>query len=139
MSINESTLADTWLYATLHGDATLMALITGVYADIAPLNATFPHVVFALQDAPEIQSINGTTILVAGTYLVKIVGEGPSYTALDPAYSRVHALLHRQHSSSASGYVYGCAREEIVRYAETVDGKQYRHLGGLYSLVLQSI
>ena len=40
-----TAICDTWLYTELTGDATLMALITGVYADIAPEGTALPYVV----------------------------------------------------------------------------------------------
>ena len=40
---------DQWLYATLSGDVTLMALVSGVHNALASQGAALPYVVFNIQ------------------------------------------------------------------------------------------
>lgn len=136
--MTQTLTVDKWLYALLSTDATLLgAAPGGVHADAAPRGTAFPVVIFALQDAIDGMSFNGVRILTKATYEVKVVGAVGGYNAIDTAYGRVDALLHRASGSATGGYVYSCFRIEPFRYREDLDGVEYRHLGGLYEIQVQ--
>lgn len=135
--MSEVVRADAWLYGVLHGDATLLALVSDVYADVAPEGAAFPLVVSSLVDAGDVLTINGIRILTEAVYQVKVVGQGPSYVSLEAAANRIDALLHKASGSVSGGVIYSCVRIEPVRYAETSGGQAFRHLGGLYEIQVQ--
>jgi hypothetical protein len=134
-----TAICDAWLYTELTGDATLMALITGVYADIAPEGTALPYVVFSLQTARDRMTIEGNTILTGGTYIVKAITDEPSYATVATIMARVHTLLHQANGTGAGGTVIECVRESVFHYVERVaeTNKLYRHLGGLYTLLVQ--
>ena len=134
---NETWTIDSWLYTTLHGDATLHALVTGVFADVAPLQQAYPFVVFGLQDAGDVLTVNGVRIMTAATYQVRVVTDAESYSAITTAVERIDTLLHRASGSVSGGVIISCVREEPLRYTELQGSKLYRHLGGLYQLQVQ--
>lgn len=137
--MSEPFVAETWLYTTLAGDAALMGLATGVYADVAPEGAVFPFVVFTYQAGRDVATLNGNRIHTWATYQVKAITDQPSYGAVRTIADRIDALLHRATGTAADGTIFSCVREEPVRFTESASGKQYRHLGGLYRLQVQSV
>lgn len=134
---NETCLIDAWLYSTLAGDATLMALITGVFADVAPEGQAYPFLVFSLQDAGDVQTVNNVRLLVDATYQVRITTDAESFGAIKTAVERVDTLLHRASGTVTGGVIYDCVRAEPLRYTELQQGRLYRHLGGLYRIQVQ--
>jgi hypothetical protein len=135
--VSEVYRVDSWLYSVLHGDATLLGLVTGVYADLAPLEAVFPFVVFTLQDGSDVGTVNGLRIWTRATYTVRVVTDQPSYSLITAAADRIDVLLHRASAVVTGGAIISCVREEPLRYTETTGGKVYRHLGGSYRIQAQ--
>ena len=131
---NETWTIDSWLYSKLANDATLMALITGVFADVAPQDQAMPFLVYSLQEVGDVMSINGTRIMTAGTYDVRVTTDSESYSSIKMAVERVDTLLHKTSGTVTGGLILSCVREAPVRYTELHQGRLYRHLGGLYSL-----
>lgn len=135
--MNETWTIDSWLYQTLHGDAVLLGLISDVYADVAPPPAVLPFLVYSLQDADDVITVNGLRIMTAATYQVRVVTDSESYGTIKTAVERADSLLHRSSGEAAGGIVISCVREAPIRYTELVSGKLYRHLGGFYRLQVQ--
>lgn len=133
--MSEIITADEWLYATLSGDATLIAAVgTRIYGHVAPNSATFPLIIFAPVDNPtDLMVVNAKRVWSDGTWQVKVVSETQSLAGLEAIADRIDTLLHRQ---SGSGVV-ACVRQGPLSYIEIVDGVQYRHLGGLYRIQVQ--
>lgn len=135
--MSETWTIDQWLYATLHGDTTLMALITGAVADVAPPGLACPFLVYSLQGAADVGTVNGVRIMTRATYQVRVVTDSESYGAIATAVNRVDTLLHRASGSVTGGVVISCVRVEPFRYTELVSGKLYRHMGGFYEIQAQ--
>lgn len=134
---NETWTIDSWLYSTLHGDTTLHGLVTGIFADVAPANQAYPFLIFALQEAGDVLSINGVRIMTQATYQVRVVTDSESYGAIKSAVERADTLLHRVSGSVAGGVVISCVREAPLRYTEQQGPRLYRHLGGFYHFQVQ--
>jgi hypothetical protein len=131
-------VADEFLTSRLTGDSTLMALITGVWSDVAPKEATEPFVVFSFQSGPDVLTATGDRILTSCTYLIKVTGREVPYSALRPAVQRVDTLLHKQvNVVGTNGIVLSCLREQAYRAPEVISGITYRHLGGFYRVLAQ--
>lgn len=132
----ETVRVDQWLHDTLTTDPTLTALVAGrVYADLAPLTARWPAVIFNEQAPVDSLGVGGERILTSGLWQVKAITDEPSWQGLGrQAADRVDDLLHGA-SGTAGGVAVGtCHREQTVRFVEVVEGKQFRHLGGLYRI-----
>lgn len=129
-------VADTWIYATLSGDAALAALvgdrISGTLAESLPQT---PYVTFLLTSSRDVTTFDGTVIAADCIYEVKAVGQGASWYDVTPIAKRVHELIHlgRDTATTASGSLTS-VRERVIQYAEVDEGVQYRHLGGLYRI-----
>lgn len=126
------------LRSLLSADTTLMAAVTQVYADVAPLDAVYPFVVVAYQDGADELGVGGEYILSGLTYSVRVVGRGASFLPLETIAARVKTVLHKTTGAVGNGNVWECLQTAPLAYAEDgVDGQQYRHLGGLYELVVR--
>jgi hypothetical protein len=139
----ELGLIDTWLSELLSGDAALVALLDGeerIYADIAPTDAKYPLVVYQmLGDAHDIQVHNNIRIMCEAPYMVKVIDEGMSYAQAQLIADRVDFLLTRASGAVAGGRIEYCVRERPIRYPEqSDDGREYRHLGGEYTIRAQA-
>ena len=129
---------DRWVSERLAADAPLQALVAGrVYSDVAPLGTPSPWVVFSLQSSADVRGVGPATIMQRNLVLVRVTGVVTSYADLEPILQRVDAALHGSSGTVTSGTVLSVLRQESVRFTETADGQQYRHLGGLYEFLIQ--
>jgi hypothetical protein len=132
-------VADTWLYTTLSGDATLTGYVgTQIHAETAPDDATYPLVRYTMISSNDRLVGGGARLWLDALYLVEVIARSESYGgALAAAYGRVDALLHAQRGTvSGGGEVHACYREEHRRSSnKEADGKIYRRLGGVYRIL----
>ena len=140
--MSEPWVADSWLYAVLSGDATLAGLVAArIYAHNNP-NRTpvFPYVLFQLQgNGADVRGVGPTRIMAPMVYLVRGIGEGNSFGGnLTTIADRIDTLLQAASGTAAGGVVLSCVREQPFALPEVAgDGRQYRHLGGIYRLFVQ--
>ncbi len=137
--MNEYPRAAEWLYATLHGDSALMAAVSGIYEHPAPQGSTYPVVTFQQQAEVDVEVIDANRVWAEFTILVRVIGQTASTASLKAAADRLDALLHRVSGVTADSQVISCVRTEVFHLAEEVNGVSYRHLGGLYSLLVQPL
>src|SRR5215207_915380 len=137
--VNETYLADQWLYENLLADATLVGLIgSRFYADEAPASAVYPYVMWNLISATDVRGQGTFRIMVNCLYLVKVVGKATSYGALMPASDRIHAAIDAKGGDTIAGdHVFSCVREEPYRLSVSSSGVSYRHLGGIFRIHVQ--
>lgn len=135
----EIVTAETWLYTKLHGDSTLLALCTGgVFTWPVPATYSQPYVLYQMQSGMDIRGNGPTRIGVNGLWLVRAVFEALTYTGnLLSAANRIDVLLHAASGTATGGVVWACVREQPFQLVEVADGRQFRHLGGLYRLWVQ--
>lgn len=131
----EVVTVDRWLYARLTGDATLMALVTGVYSLPAPATAVLPFVLMQEQASSDIRGVGPARIGITGTWLVRGVAETTAWTGtLETIANRIDYLLQAASGTATGGVVWACVRERPFRLIENVQSGQYRHAGGLYTI-----
>lgn len=116
--------ADKWLHQTLSGDTTLMGLISGVYAEHAPADASYPFAVISLVDGGMVANAYADRIMDNETWQVALINQSASYAGLEGAVDRVRALLHKQKGTGVLACVYSGSR----RITEMVSGKVYRQI-----------
>ena len=114
-----------WLYNTLTGDATLMAAVTGVYADVAPPEADYPFVVTQAVAADDVLGVGSAYIMTTERYTVRVIGVD-TFSAIETAANRINTILHRTSGATATGSVLACVRESYDRITEVDGGKIYR-------------
>lgn len=130
----ETAAADDFLYTTLHGDATLMGLVTDVVNTEPAGVLAYPFVIFQFMSGIDYAAVGAFRIWTNMVYLVKVVGDTPVYADLTAAVARIDTLLHRASGAVTDGTVWSCVREQAFRMPETVAGRQFRHDGGLYRI-----
>jgi hypothetical protein len=141
----EPLVAKSWLRATLAADATLVALVGGagaprIYDGPAPEGSAFPYVVFLpYTRGRDLSVIGEIRVWSELPYIVKAVHQAESYAdPLQTLAERIDALLHRSRGMVAGGEVIACVRTSPLEYPELKHSVQYRHLGGIYKLQVQS-
>lgn len=134
----ETARALLWVYETLANDATLADLVDDrIYDGLAPEGSAFPYVVYSFQAGTDTVVIGAARILNRGLYLVKAVAETQSYSGPTQIADRVDELLQAANGSTVDGLILGVNREQPIMYIETIDGIQFRHVGGLYRIFTQ--
>lgn len=127
-----------FIRSLLSDDATLAGLVSEVYADVAPMDAVYPFILVSLQDGVDEIGLGGEFIVSGLSYVVRAVGQGASYLPLESIAERIKAVLHKATGATGNGEVFECLQTAPIAYPETgSDGQQYRHLGGLYELVVR--
>lgn len=141
MSGIEQDAAAQWIFSTLHGDATLQALVTGgldVYEGVAPEGSAFPSIVFQILSGRDVMVTGAIRIWTELVVLVKVIGKQSSFAALAPIVARIDQLLHKGSGTTSDGQTWGSIREQPFRLAEVENGIQYQSSGGLYRLFVTS-
>lgn len=133
--MSEPVAADTFVRARL---TAAPALASGrVYAAEAPQSTPVPYLVYQLQGAfDDLTDVGAVRVWATLLYLVKVVGQGTSFAALEPIVDEIDARLDGASGpAGSSAYVDACTREQPFRMTETTpSGVSYRHAGGLYRL-----
>lgn len=134
--MTETPRIEMWLHSLLAGDATLAALVgSRVYGYLAPPGAVSPWVVFNYQSGNDVRGVGPTRIMVSTLYQVKGVGQVDGFGPLKPIADRIDALMQGASGVVVDGQVLLCVRQNPVAYVEVNEGRQFRHLGGLYWII----
>jgi glycerol kinase len=128
----ETARAAEWIYSTLHGDATLMALVTGVYRGLAPANSTAPWIVFSHQTGKDTMVNSAYRVMTIDEWYVKVVGPAAGTTTLVSAADRVDTLLHNSKGALTDATMMEMVRVQTLTIDELVDGILYSNVGGVY-------
>ena len=121
------------LYGALHGDATFLSYVTGVYQVMAPPQSTPDYCLLIAQSATDTNTATATRVLTRLLYQVKVVGPAQDEANLRTAYARADALLQPsgQALRNTSGTL-ACFREQTFSVGELVNGALWLNIGGLY-------
>lgn len=129
--------AETWIYGKLANDATLTSLgVRGIYAYQAPETATVPYIVFQQQAASDVPALGTIRIMTSLLYVVRVISTAP-FSSLLAIDNRIDALLHASSGTNSNGTVIACVRQSPFVMSEPVEGRTFRHLGGIYRLWAQ--
>lgn len=152
--VSELSIAESWIFQMLAGDSTLDTLAQSVgHADmehavwpgVAPAGTPEPYVIAAFQGGSDVNALgNGLTrIYSRPEYQVVAMGPAIDLSALNPWAARIDELLHGKSGTlldddlTVLGQIYSCVRLRPFTLPETVEGRLYRRLGGLYRLEIQ--
>jgi hypothetical protein len=135
----EAYQAFVWAVSTMQADSALMAAATGgVYQDIAPLATVPPFVIVGCQAGTDVLTGNVVRLWTKLIFQIKAMGPATNYGALVTIADRIDALFKRTGPVGLSpGTVLCCYREQELAISELVNGQQWSHLGGLYTIDLQ--
>jgi hypothetical protein len=137
---DEIPVINDFLDDLLGQDTILLELVVGrVHDGLAPANEKYPFIVYQVQAPSLVRGVGTITIMADPLYVVKAIAQTNSYDILRPIVRRMDALL-----TGYTGVVLGGSIEGIVRTApysliEEVEGRQIRHLGGIYRIQAQAI
>ncbi|MGZ3677036.1 MAG: tail completion protein gp17 [Ktedonobacterales bacterium] len=134
---NEALHVYQWLYATLHGDATLMSAATGVFAGAAPDGTAPPYVVYNWQGGTDVATVNGRRIMNNSLYQIKAVGPTAQIATLQTIADRIDTLLQRASGTAAGANILFCDRQYPLVITNTVNGTLWVNVGGLYRIYAQ--
>lgn len=130
---------DQWLYSVLNNDAVLNAASGGrIFADEAPEGTVAPLVVYAyLGGADKLLTLSAR--LSTALYLVRAVGDGSSYDAIEPIADRIDAVLAvpNQGTIVRDVRITSCAREQPHQRKDAQFGVPTVYLGGFYRIRFQ--
>ncbi len=139
MSVMEAYAGIEFLYNTLNGDSTLMALVTGIYRDKAPDAALPPFVILTHQAGSDTLTANAVRLLTRSLYQVGVQGPDSMSPQLASAAGRIDALLKRTSGSVTGALIDACYREQpMARGLPPVNGMEWSAFGGLYRLEIQA-
>jgi len=129
-----------WIVATVEGDATIMALISGAYYGLIPPDVVLPAVRFHVQDSRDVRGATAPAqrIMTTIDWIIAAVNEGRLLTDLVAIADRLDTLLNNVNGETATLLVLSCVRLEPFMLAEEEDTPVgYRHAGGLYRTIVQ--
>lgn len=143
----ETIVTDQW-FKTVLGyemnvvDTVLADHVTGVYDGLAPAGASYPFVVWDVASpATDVVGIGtpSARIMSDALYQVRVTTKSDEWTADQiAAVRRIDAILNGAQATVTDGLVLGCVRTEQYRFIEQHEGRQIRHLGGIYRVLVQS-
>ena len=140
---NEAASGFTFLYSYLSGDATLAALVTGVYRDLAPVGTQPDWLVVGHQSGVDTMTSTAVRLMARNLYRILAVGPESHYTNVAAIANRVDALLMPsdmplRYTSSGGVSILAAYREQPLALSEIVpgaaQGPNWINLGGLYRL-----
>lgn len=134
--MNELPRAARWLYGRLIGGSVASRVAEGV----APSTWSTPFIVFQVQSPGTDRGVlNAGRVWLDPLYLVRAIAPVQSWTTLTPIADEIDAALHGASGSVSGALVRGCVRESAFSLIETINGTEYRHLGGLYRVTVQGV
>lgn len=131
----EMDAAEEFIYATLKGDATLMALTPSadVYNSQPDQGTVFPVIVYQFMSGIDYAAVGAIRIWSSMIYLVKVVGQTANVQDLKAAVARIDVLLHRASGTAADGTIWASVREQTISLPPDMsNGQIYHHRGALY-------
>lgn len=142
---NDAGNGFTFLYSLLHGDATLVALVSGIFRDVADEGTVPDWVVIGHQAGQDVLSATANRIMSPNLYRIFAVGPESDYATLKAISDRVDTLLHPsgnplRNATSGGVTILACYREQPLAISETVPGSAqgpaWLNLGGLYRIIM---
>lgn len=133
--------ATTWMYGKLTSPA--ISGVVGVYEDAAPQDATTAAdtwIEFELL-APGLDTaeVGAQRIWTEFAFLVRAMTRGRSTVGLKTIATAIDTRLHRASGTTTDGQVISSTRSQEEQDHWLEQGVEYRSLGGVYNLIVQSI
>jgi len=138
-----------WVVGTITADAEIQALLgvttalaaaARTWDSVAPEGTPFPFIIFQIGDGTDWNPVGlGDRLMVTFPVTVRATDKAESYAATAPIARRLYALLTGNHNAPVSqgGLILTGRRATAIQYPEQVNGIEYRHIGGLFSIITQ--
>jgi hypothetical protein len=136
----EVSIIDSWVYAQLAGNVTVAQMVgTRIFNTYAPPDIAFPFIIFQQQTLRDVRGVGSDRIMVDTLYVVKGVSQGSDFSQLGTLASAIDVALNVPAGGAATGgLVLASVRDEPFALTEVDDGKQFRHMGGVYRIYAQA-
>lgn len=136
----EVSIIDAWVVAQLSSTVGVTNLVgSRIYNQYAPTNADYPFIIFQQQTLRDVRGVGGVRIMVDSLYVVKGISQGNDFAQLGVLATAIDTALNIPPGGSVTGgYVMASVREEPFALTEVEDGKQFRHMGGIYRIHAQA-
>lgn len=146
---SEIVIANAFIYQRLAADALLTAELGGainprISQGKLRRGVSYPGVVYQRQAGTDIRGATEATRIGSNLlYVVRGVAQAESLLgALQTIDERIDAVLHRSSGSvvlgsATIGTVIACVRVQPFELTEDDEGIEWRHLGGIYRLMVQ--
>ena len=136
--ILESTdIIDPWLYSTFSGDSTLAAVIgTRIINTLSAQKFATPYVAWDVASTRSIRGVGGTLLDTDSLVNIKAVTNESGFGQAAAIAARIRALIDKVAVTITLPFPASltCYWDTEIRYAEPVEGVEYRHLGGAYRI-----
>jgi hypothetical protein len=124
--VTEVVIAARWLYAVLHQDVTLTALLPGgIHDEVAPIGTAYPYLVLANASAVDFMTHDGHRVWSDELWDITAWAKTSDVSGvLGPIMYRVDQLLHRGSGTvtgASTGVTWSCVREAERKLTEPTD------------------
>lgn len=135
------TRIDEWMYDLFSGNLAITNIVGNrVYGDVAPQGTDFPLVLFAFLGGAD-KVITFQSRFTNAIYLIRAVGRGSSYDAIETLADRIDTLLSQAVPTNGAVVrdirIASCNREQPHQRKDTENGVPTVYLGGFYRVRYQ--
>lgn len=132
----EIATANRWLYWSLTSDPSLMSRVNGVFGWPAPSTVSWPIVLYQLYTpARDVLGVGPKRFFSDLSYTIRGVFDLSSIAGLpEQVADRIDVVLNAKSGTVSSGVVIQSVRESPFYLEETIQGRTFVHLGGIYRL-----
>jgi Protein of unknown function (DUF3168) len=136
----EVSIIDSWVAARLAATPSVVTLVgSRIFNTYAPPDIDFPFIIFQQQTLRDVRGVGSERIMVDTLYVVKGIGQGSDFSQLGTLAAAIDTALNVPAGGAATGgLVLASVRDEPFALTEVEDGKQFRHMGGVYRIYAQA-
>lgn len=144
----EQDLIDRWVDGRLKANTdfnTINAGLAGrVFNMFAPTGTTYPFIIYQAQSPPrDVRGVGTARVMVDSLYIVKAVAQASTFNALSAIAAEIDQVMtvatgENITTPAGNGLLLASVRDDQFSLVELEQGKQYRHLGGLYRIHAQA-
>jgi hypothetical protein len=132
-------VVDGYMYidAVLRRDTELMSYLPGgLHTDVVDdLNTATPYGIIQFQAGIDLNTANAVYIWTNALFQAKAVGPASVAQKLGQAAERMQELLKPR--VVIAGFTVSAWREQVLYYPEDINGTPWRHIGGIYRLIIE--
>lgn len=133
----EVTEAKAWVYAALHANSSLVALVGDrIWQDEAPQNPTHPYILYGTFTRPfNVLGADGKRLMTNAPLEVRVIVKGQPSAAQKQAADLADSVLTNVRSAVSNGHTISAVQErQIDEPMYDAANTRYHHMGGVYRL-----
>jgi len=141
MAIDDVQVANGWLLGLLSGNPTLVAALAApptpytsqgsIYATMAPDDALFPYVIYALLSSQDMKTQQGITTEINHIYTIQGFSNNPDESPVLQVRALINNSIDGQ-AATVSGFKMNCIRQQGLAQAYIYQGNRYYQAGARY-------